>query len=133
MATIGDSISLHIRRGNYLLNPNYTVLGLKYYEDALERVSSELPVIVFSDDPEYCESLPIFSGNRYMISRNRDPYIDFCLMSLCQQHIIVNSSFSWWGAWLSGSDTVISPLKWFCEGLSDWDAKDLIPMRWTRI
>ena len=60
VATIGDSISLHIRRGDYLFNPNHTVLGLKYYEDALERVSSELPVIVFSEDPEYCESLPIF-------------------------------------------------------------------------
>jgi len=133
LAALGDSISLHVRRGDYLVNPNHAVLDLKYYEDALDRVPSALPVVVFSDDPEFCGSLQLFSGNRFIISRNRDPYTDFCLMSLCKHHIIANSSFSWWGAWLSGSDNVIAPLKWFGEGLSHCDTRDLIPKRWTRI
>jgi hypothetical protein len=60
-------------------------------------------------------------------------FVDLCLMSLCKHHIIANSSFSWWGAWLSGSDNVIAPMQWFGEGNQDKDTKDLIPERWTRI
>ena len=54
-------------------------------------------------------------------------------MTLCQHHIIANSSFSWWGAWLSGSDDVVAPSKWFGEDNSDKDTKDLYAEGWQVI
>lgn len=133
MQSVGDAISLHIRRTDYLQNPNHTVLDLEYYEKALTKFNSDIPVIVFSDDVEWCREQKLFDSDRFMISESKDQYVDLCLMSLCKYHIIANSSFSWWGAWLSNSDEVIAPIKWFGDGNSDKNTKDLIPERWTRI
>ena len=68
-----------------------------------------------------------------MVSESGDQYIDMCLMTLCQHHIIANSSFSWWGAWLSDSDDVVAPSKWFGEDNSDKDTKDLYVKGWQVI
>ena len=131
--SVGDALSLHVRRTDYLKNPNHTALEINYYEKALDQFDSDLPVIIFSDDPEWCGEQEIFSGDRFMISESGDQYVDMCLMSLCKYHIIANSSFSWWGAWLSGHDNVVAPLKWFAENNDDKDTKDLIPERWSRV
>jgi hypothetical protein len=133
MSDLGYAISLHIRRTDYLQNPNHTALDLDYYQKALSHFDSNIPVIVFSDDVEWCKEQDIFSDDRFMISESGDHYIDLCLMSLCSHHIIANSSFSWWGAWLSKSNQVITPSLWFGEGNQDKDTKDLIPSRWTKI
>jgi hypothetical protein len=133
IGSVGEAISLHVRRTDYLQNPNHTVLDLDYYQKALKHFNDTLTVIVFSDDPEWCKEQDLFSDDRFMISESGDQYVDLCLMSLCTQHIIANSSFSWWGAWLSGSGNVVAPEKWFGEGNQDKDTKDLIPERWTRI
>ena len=72
-----------------------------------------------------------------MISENIDNRVDLCLMSLCNDFIIANSTFSWWGAWLSSNKNkkVISPNQWFGEigYTKNHDTKDLIPNEWTRI
>ena len=133
MSDLGYAISLHIRRTDYLQNPNHTALDLDYYQKALSHFDSNIPVIVFSDDVEWCKEQDIFSDDRFMISESGDHYIDLCLMSLCSHHIIANSSFSWWGAWLSKSNQVIAPSLWFGQGNQDKDTKDLIPDRWTKI
>jgi hypothetical protein len=133
MESIGEAISIHVRRTDYLQNPNHTALGLNYYETALSKMDASLPVFVFSDDIEWCKSQELFSDDRFMVSESGDQYIDLCLMSLCSHHIIANSSFSWWGAWLSESDDVVAPQKWFGENNTDKDTKDLIPERWVRI
>ena len=133
MKSVGDAISLHVRRTDYLQNPNHTTLDLDYYEEALKSFDSEIPVVVFSDDVEWCKDQKLFDSDRFMISESQDQYVDLCLMSLCKYHIIANSSFSWWGAWLSNSDKVIAPIKWFGDGNSDKNTKDLIPERWRRI
>jgi hypothetical protein len=133
IGSVGEAISLHVRRTDYLQNPNHTALDLEYYQKALKHFNDTSTVIVFSDDPEWCKEQDLFSDDRFMISESGDQYVDLCLMSLCKQHIIANSSFSWWGAWLSGSDDVVAPEKWFGEGNQDKDTKDLIPERWTRI
>ena len=133
MESVGDAISLHVRRTDYLQNPNHITLDLSYYEEALKSFDSEIPVIVFSDDIEWCKQQSLFDSDRFMISESQDQYVDLCLMSLCKYHIIANSSFSWWGAWLSNSNEVIAPMKWFGNGNSDKNTKDLIPERWTRI
>ncbi len=133
ISSVGEVISLHIRRTDYLTNPNHTALELAYYEEALTHFDESLPVIVFSDEPDWCREQFLFSTDRFMISESQDHYIDLCLMSLCQHHIIANSSFSWWGAWLANTNDVVAPSKWFGENNSDKDTKDLIPERWTVI
>jgi hypothetical protein len=133
MESVGDAISLHVRRTDYLKNPNHTTLDLDYYEEALKSFDSEIPVIVFSDDVEWCKEQSLFDSDRFMISESQDHYVDLCLMTLCTYHIIANSSFSWWGAWLANSDKVIAPIKWFGEGNSNKNTKDLIPERWMTI
>jgi len=133
IGSIGEAVSLHVRRTDYLVNPNHTALGLDYYQEALKQFNDTSSVLVFSDDPEWCNEQELFSGDRFMISESGDQYVDLCLMSLCKQHVIANSSFSWWGAWLSRSDDVVSPAKWFGENNLDKDTKDVIPERWVRI
>lgn len=133
IGSVGEAVSLHVRRTDYLQNPNHTALDLDYYEEALNKFYDTSSVLVFSDDLKWCKEQELFSGDRFMISESGDQYVDLCLMSLCKQHIIANSSYSWWGAWLSGSDDVISPVKWFGKDNQDKDTKDLIPERWVRI
>ena len=131
--SVGQAISLHVRRTDYIENINHTTLELDYYKKALSMFNTNLPVIVFSDDVEWCKTQSLFCDDRFMISESENNYIDMCLMSLCDNHIIANSSFSWWGAWLSKSDNVIAPVKWFGEGNIHKETKDLIPDRWKRI
>ena len=108
----GDTISLHIRRGDYVVNPNHPTQPMSYYEEALSKLP-DLPVIVFSDDSEWCKTQELFDNDRFMIAEGNSTDCDLCLMSLCKYHIIANSSFSWWGAWLAKSQKVIAPKNWF--------------------
>lgn len=119
-----EIISLHIRRGDYVVNPNHPTQSLSYYSEALRQLKSDLPVIIFSDDPQWCKEQELFSDDRFVISDNNTTDADLCLMSLCDYHIIANSSFSWWGAWLAKSKQVIAPKNWFggeCAGKSTAD------------
>lgn len=133
IGSIGEAISLHVRRTDYLQNPNHTALDLDYYQTALSKFDDSLPVLVFTDDIQWCNSQEIFSNDRFMISESGDHYVDLCLMSLCKHHIIANSSFSWWGAWLSRSNNVVAPVKWFGESNQDKNTEDLIPERWEKV
>jgi hypothetical protein len=127
-------ISLHIRRTDYVTNPNHTVLPIEYYDQSLNMFDDDREVIIFSDDPEWCLNHSLFSSDRFMVSQTGNTALDLCLMSLCSAHIIANSSFSWWGAWLSNSEKVIAPFGWF-EGSNNQhlDTKDLIPENWIVI
>jgi len=133
IASLEKPVSLHIRRTDYLTNPNHTALDLSYYEQALEKFSPDQTIIVFSDDPDWCNRQQLFSSDRFLVSENADNAIDLCLMTLCCGHIIANSSFSWWGAWLANSKKVIAPSKWFGPGNVDKSLEDLIPKRWEVI
>ncbi len=119
-------ISLHVRRGDYLIDPNFECLSLNYYYDAL-RLLPDVPVMVFSDDFEWCKKN--FTESRFAISTN-NYYIDLCMMTLCKYHIIANSSFSWWGSWLAKSKQTIAPKKWFCGEYLNWNTKDLYLDDW---
>jgi hypothetical protein len=133
MDGVENPISLHVRRSDYLTNPNHVALPLSYYRSALKQFDEDRPVIVFSDDPEWCNNQELFSSDRFMISENSDNAVDMCLMTLCSSHIIANSSFSWWGAWLANSDKVIAPKLWFGPGNGDKKTDDLIPENWMVI
>lgn len=133
---IDRPIALHIRRGDYLINSgNHTNLGIDYYEKALSYFDAEREVIIFSDDPSWCIEQEIFEEDRFIVSDSKDPYVDLCLMTMCSDFIIANSSYSWWGAWLSQNENkkVISPLKWFGPNNQHHDTKDLFPQTWIVI
>jgi hypothetical protein len=128
-----NPVSLHVRRTDYLTNnANHHNLDLSYYEEALKHFDDR-QVIVFSDDPEWCKEQSLFSDDRFLVSESEDNKIDLCLMTFCTSHIIANSSFSWWGAWLANSQKVIAPSKWFGPNNADKETKDLIPETWTII
>ena len=98
---------------------------------------SDRNVIVFSDDPSWCNEQELFSDDRFLISENTDNRVDLCLMTLCSDFIIANSTYSWWGAWLSNNPNkkVIAPVEWFGKTgyTKDHNTDDLIPNEWTRI
>jgi hypothetical protein len=132
--TIKSPIALHIRRTDYLTDPNHNALSMEYYEEALKKFDSSREVVIFSDDTDWCSKQEIFAEDRFLISDGQDTYHDMCLMTLCEDHIIANSSFSWWGAWLAEGNKVIAPSKWFDGGnLSYLNTKDLIPEEWEKI
>jgi hypothetical protein len=124
-----DVISLHVRRGDYVSNPNHPVQTSEYYREALSLLP-DLPVIIFSDDPSWCNQQEIFSSDRFAVSEGNTTDADLCLMSLCKYHIIANSSFSWWGAWLAKSEKVIAPQNWFGGDCSKNNTKDLYLSDW---
>ena len=124
-----DMISLHIRRGDYVVNPNHPTQTMDYYKEGLSRLP-ELPVVVFSDDPEWCKEQELFSSDRFMIAEGNSTDCDLCLMTLCKYHIIANSSYSWWGAWLADSDKVIAPKNWFGGECVNKETKDVYCEGW---
>ena len=131
--SLSDPIALHIRRSDYLTNDNHKSLDLEYYNQALTHFDDTREVVIFSDDPEWCKKQVIFSDDRFLVSENNDNYTDLCLMSLCKSHIIANSSFSWWGAWLAKSEKVVAPSKWFGPGNAHLNTKDLYCCDWIVI
>ena len=137
ISSIDNPIALHVRRTDYVTNSaNHPPCTLDYYKAALEHFDSDRNIIVFSDDSAWCQEQELFSDDRFMISENTDNRVDLCLMSLCDDFVIANSTFSWWGAWLSTNQNkkVIAPIQWFGTGYTkEHDTKDLIPDGWTRI
>ena len=122
------SCLLHIRRGDYVGNQNHPLQTTEYYETGLKFFDNDIPVMVFSDDIEWCKKQTIFSGDRFIFSEDNDAGTDLMLQSLCKYHIIANSSFSWWGSWLAKSKKVIAPKKWLGRDvyLKDLYCKDWI-------
>ena len=114
-----DIVSIHVRRGDYTLYPNHhPVCSDFYYQSSIGKFDSENHIfLVFSDDIEWCKEN--FVGDNFIFSDTNNPYLDLAIMSLCDHHIIANSSFSWWGAWLNTSENkrVIAPSRWFGPSL----------------
>ena len=123
-------ISLHVRRTDYKTDTNALVLDPNYYLEALKLFDKDRIVIIFSDDPEWCKQQEFFSSKRFLISETKSNAIDLCLMSLCSAHIIANSTFSWWGAWLANSEKVVAPKKWDRKGHSNLLEKNTIADDW---
>lgn len=139
-----NSISLHLRRGDYIGNSIYTdECNESYYEDAIKKLFDRLPnkenvqFYVFSDDKAFAD---VFIGKlNYPVklidyNKGADSYKDMYLMSQCKHNIIANSSFSWWGAWLNNNPEkiVIAPKKWFNVDNED-SYKDIVPESWIKI
>lgn len=129
-----EVISLHVRRTDYLQNiKTHPLQTTKYYEESLSYFPDNLPVLVFSDDIEWCKKQEIFSKDRFLFSENNNTGIDLCLQTLCNYHIIANSSFSWWGSWLSKSKKTIAPKKWSGNLNTDKYLQDMYLSNWIVI
>tara|TARA_Y100000401_G_scaffold99696_1_gene88147 strand:- start:45 stop:848 length:804 start_codon:yes stop_codon:yes gene_type:complete len=126
----GKVVGLHIRRTDFLTNPNHHFVGLDYYKKALEKFSDDVQVLVFSDDSSWCLEQDLFSHDRFMVSENNSGYVDMCLMSMCTDFIIGNSTFSWWASWLGNRGKVVAPKNWFPD---DKDTSDLYCKNWEVI
>ena len=91
------------------------------------------PVLIFSDDADWCNQQELFSDDRFTVSEGNDAYTDMFLQNQCTYHIICNSSFSWWGAWLAGSEKVIAPKNWFGGDCINHNTNDLYCSTWKVI
>lgn len=120
-------LSVHVRRGDYVGQPlNYVTVGLGYYREALARFPRLIP-IVFSDDPQWCEKHFPAALIAPAVAR---PEEHFALMSLCERHIIANSTFSYWAAVTAGDEETIYPRPWFGRQLATIDLDWSIPPGW---
>lgn len=131
-----NSVSIHIRRGDYLKYPNYQVCTPSYYERTIrymmERIDNPL-FYVFSDDMEWSSEMMKKMGVAFKVvnnNRGRESYKDMYLMTCCRHNIIANSSFSWWGAWLNGhkEKIVLCPNVWLKN-----HEKDIALDNWVKI
>lgn len=133
-----SSVSIHIRRGDYVGNKDYEVCSLDYYKKSLdffENNCKNLTFFVFSDDIEWVKQNLDFKSEVVFVSgRGFNEAEELVLMSHCKYNIISNSSFSWWAAWLNSNPNkkIIMPDRWSnAPGLEL--VPDLLPDNWVRL
>ncbi|PIQ22093.1 MAG: alpha-1,2-fucosyltransferase [Cytophagales bacterium CG18_big_fil_WC_8_21_14_2_50_42_9] len=131
-----ESVSIHVRRGDYVNHTIIKPVSLTYYQKAIEKIClmvQEPYFYVFSDDIDWCKKNLNLSASCTFIQHNtgKNSYKDMYLMSQCKHNIIANSSFSWWGAWLNNNPDkiVIAPNKWMLGRAST----DIVPKTWILI
>ena len=134
------SISLHVRRGDYLKAPYsavHTALDRGYYDravDLIQDLAGEAEFFLFSDEPDFiAETFADLPRSHVVRSDPTAPWEDMFLMARCQHNIIANSSYSWWGAWPNPAvdKRVIAPARWFTpDELAARNALDLYPDNW---
>ncbi len=132
-----NSVSIHIRCKDYLSNKHqkiYNNLSLDYYNNAVQNFKGNYKYFIFSDDINWVKNNLQLPYSKIFISQNNTKdYEELILMSMCQNNIIANSTFSWWGAWLNKNKkkVVIAPKKWFVD--ENINTNDLIPNNWIKI
>lgn len=150
--SVFTTCSVHVRRGDYLEHPNlFPFTGIAYYKnsfDEIEKRCSDILYVVFSDDIGWCRETftKEFPEKNFLfvegittpvevVDRPKVPadQFDLFLMTLCDYHIISNSTFSWWGAFLSKDSKVLYPSRWYGSGLNHIDWKLMIPKEWIEI
>jgi hypothetical protein len=137
-----ESLSIHIRRGDYVSNKIANnvlgVLPLTYYQAAYKLITEAKNIkhtFVFSDDIEWVKNNFTFITNVTFVDNsgeNKD-IADFYLMQHCSHNIIANSSFSWWAAYLNPNPDkmVVAPQRWFNK--ANLNTKDLLPAGWIKV
>ncbi|MBL7901660.1 MAG: alpha-1,2-fucosyltransferase [Bacteroidia bacterium] len=137
------AVAVHVRRGDYVSNPYYSrtigALNVDYYVKAYEYATKSIKgaiFYVFSEDIEWCQKHLDFIVNANFVLTDRSKKgmaNDFNLITKCHNHIISNSTFSWWGAWLSENSKgmVIAPTRWAKE--SSFVPPEIYPVHWIKI
>jgi hypothetical protein len=123
-----DLVSIHVRRGDYVGSKYHPVVNMDYINTAKKKFLNK-KFIVFSDEIEWCRNNNV--GDYYADSGNH--YIDLYQMTLCSGAIIANSTFSWWGAYLTPKEKVVAPSKWFSGHMTGWDVRDVYCKEWVVI
>jgi hypothetical protein len=137
-----NAVSIHIRRGDYVENSvtnlTHGVCSLGYYKKGIEYIADRVEspcFFIFSDDIDWVRNNLNVGFPHQFVHHNKgiDSYNDMRLMSQCQHHIIANSSFSWWGAWLNSNENkiVIRPRNWFTK--QNVDTSDITPVEWVTL
>ena len=137
--TYGHRCAVHIRRGDYLkFGRHFPTCPIHYFEFSMDEVRQQFPAaqfLVFSDDPDWCHGY--FDGREeiQIVSENVENTIEremaeFVLMASCDSLIISNSTFSWWAAFLSQSENVFVPNKWYNEALAHLDTSKFLLPHW---
>ncbi|MFO7681747.1 MAG: alpha-1,2-fucosyltransferase [Chloroflexota bacterium] len=141
--TNNQSVSIHIRRGDYVANLHTNQLhgtcSIAYYQTSAAHIAQKVErpfFFIFSDDPAWAKEnlrLPYPVTIVSPEDGSLNDYIELHLMSLCRHHIIANSSFSWWAAWLNPNPDklVFAPKKWYRDPRRD--NADIIPETWQKI
>jgi len=129
-----ESVSVHVRRGDYLATKGFFSLDPQYYRKALELLSATGPVLVFTDDPEWCRR-ELDLGTRFRLVEGGLAEEDLYLMSRCQHHVVAHSTYSWWGAWLGDRQggRTIAPAIWFATFGRVPPLTDIYPAEWEVI
>jgi hypothetical protein len=126
---------IHVRRGDYVTNPSGTLnaLPLEYYSNAVKSLYPR-SIVIFSDDPDWCEEKMPYADSVYRgivrpLNNDDDTeyenspvldWVDMFLMARCDQHIISNSSYSWWPAWYARDNETRYPGEWTGFDWLDW-------------
>ena len=130
----GEITSIHVRRGDYLLSSdNYAVCSHGYFKNAVNFMGKDKKFLITSDDIPWCKKR--FKGGNFIFSEGETAIVDMYLQSFCTHHIISNSSFSWWGAWLNPNPDkiVITPQPWFGIAFRNKNTRDLVPANWVKM
>ena len=124
---LGDpnAVAVHVRRKDYLELPVFQVCDRAYYQESMRQLRARLPAarfFIFSDDPDWCRS-EFLDADQEVVDSGKDaanPLHDLHLMSLATHHIIANSSYSWWSAWLGEKpgQQIIMPDRWYAHGIT---------------
>jgi hypothetical protein len=137
-----NSVSIHIRRGDYLkdeIKKYHGILDEDYYNSAIKIIQEkykDAQFFVFSDDENFVKKKYNHLENFNIIEGNTEnSWKDMALMTYCKHHVIANSSFSWWGAWLSSAENSlkIAPKNWFNPQFAMFDINDFIPKNWIKL
>ncbi len=125
--------SIHIRRGDYInISQYHNNLSItNYYEKAMSIMASD-HYFIFSDDINFCKTK--FKGSQFSFIENGTAISDLELMSACENNIVANSSFSYWGAYLNKNinKKIIAPKQWFGPAIQH-NTNDLLPLDWIKI
>lgn len=135
-------VAVHVRRGDYASDPKaksvHGLLNADYYKAALDVLTRSAPIgriHLFSDDPPYAKSL-LGDDPRVQETFGTSEFDDMFMMSQVRRHVIANSTFSWWSAWLDprADSVVVAPRSWFSEEtMKSVDVSDLFPRSWIMI
>ena len=125
--------AIHVRRGDYVDLAYYHQIKMDYYEASMLKINQQTGIehfVIFSDDIQWCKDNLKFKNTHFI--ENETNINDLYLMSLCSHNIMSNSTFSWWGAWLSPYSTkIVAPSvdKWYSDGVE----RTKCPQKWIRL
>jgi hypothetical protein len=139
-----NTVAFSIRRGDFLENPLHNICSIEYFRRAIDRMKKNIPeleLLVFSDELYWVEANITIDVPHRFVRGVKDHMDHMRLMSLCKHHIIPNSTFSWWGAWISQPTTVIAPDLWITDDekvhqnmFGHWvETRHTVPKGWVRI